>query len=177
MWKRLLLIPVIAAPLCAQQRGPSPASFAWWDSPLANGLNLSDAQSKQIRATVSEYRGRLADLRAAVDKSEGSLEAVLNEDTVDQRKAGEAIDQLVSARGELFRTNSQLALKLRMILTADQWQDLQSRQRGRGRPGPGPRRRGPGQPPASGSAPLSKGGPPPAPSSASSSKAISSSQR
>jgi Spy/CpxP family protein refolding chaperone len=75
------------------------------------------------------------------------LQGALNEDPVDQRRANEAIEQLVSARGELFRTTSQMDLKLRMVLTAQQWQELQSETRGRIlRPG-GRRGRGPNGPP------------------------------
>ena len=125
---------------------PPPAGFPWWDSPLVRDLNLSEDQRQQIRGVVREHRRSLIDLRAAVEKAEAQLEDVFNEDRVDQRRAGEAIDQLVAARGELTRALSQLSLRLRSILTAEQWRELQKR-----RETEGPlRRRGPrpGGPPA-----------------------------
>jgi Spy/CpxP family protein refolding chaperone len=126
---------------------PPRAPFPWWDSPVAKSLDLTDAQYRQINATVSEYRDKIKDLRGAVNKAEGELERVFNQETVDQRQASEAIDELAAARGELFKTTSQMDLKLRMVLTAQQWQTLQSQPR-QGR-GPGsPRRRGPGGPKA-----------------------------
>jgi Spy/CpxP family protein refolding chaperone len=136
--KALFLIPACAGLLLAQARGPG---GPWWDNPtLASGLNLTDTQSKQILAINSQYRRKLIDLGKAVNRAEGQLEMVFNEENVDQQRAGEAIEQLVSARGELFRTTSQLELKIRSILTADQWRDLQERERtsrqGRGRRGP-----------------------------------------
>jgi Spy/CpxP family protein refolding chaperone len=107
---------------------------------VARDLNLTDAQNQQIRATVQEYRGRMSELREAVNTAEGALEAAFNEDPVDQRKANDAIDRLVGARGELTKAVSQMDLKLRTILTVQQWQELQQRQRRRpGFPG-GPRR-------------------------------------
>ena len=118
-------------------RGPRP----WWDSDVSRDLNLSDAQTKQIQGTVQEYRGRMMDVRGAVYKAESDVEAAFNEDPVDPVKANDAINRLASARGELTKAVSQMDLKLRTILTAQQWQELQKRQR---RPGPNMRRRGPG---------------------------------
>jgi Spy/CpxP family protein refolding chaperone len=129
----------LALPLLAAAQFPREMLFPWWDSPIARDLNLTDAQTKQIRATVKEYRDRLVDLRAIVQKADGELQDIFNEDPVDQRKANDAIDRLVNARADLTRTLSQMSLKLRGVLTAQQWQQLQQRQP---RPPFGPRRRG-----------------------------------
>ena len=119
--------------------------FPWWEGPRAKSLDLTDAQNAQIRTTVAEYRDKLRDQRAAVNKAEADLEAIFNEESVDQKQANDAINQLAAARSELFKTTSQMDLRLRMVLTVQQWQILQAQQRpGRG-PGP-PRRRGPGGP-------------------------------
>ncbi len=136
-----LLVLVVPGLLCAQQpgRGPRP----WWDSSVTRDLNLTDSQTTQIRATQEEYRGRMSDLRAAVNTAESALEAAFNEDPVDQRKAYDAIEQLGIARGELTKAVSRMDLKLRTILTAQQWQQLQQRQRFR-LDRPGVRRRDPG---------------------------------
>jgi Spy/CpxP family protein refolding chaperone len=146
----LLAFALLIAPLASAQ---APRQRPWWESSVVvNKLDLSDAQTKQIATTVSDYRERLRELRAAENRAEAGLESVLNEDPVDQKKANDAIEQLVNARTELFRTTSQMDLKLRSVLTAQQWQELRSQQQGRG-PRPGGRRgRGPKAPP-SGSAP------------------------
>jgi Spy/CpxP family protein refolding chaperone len=146
--------------------------FPWWDNPLSQDLNLTDLQRNQIRAVVKEFRNHLVDERAAVEKAEGELEDVFSEDTVDQRRAAEAIDHLTAARGELTKSLAQMSLRMRTVLTAQQWQDLQRRQ-GRGGPrgegGKNLRRRGPpgqgAQPPVP--APNSPSGAPPAPPPAS----------
>lgn len=145
------MIVALPVALCAQsstgsqtERGPQGGRGMmrpWWDSNVTRDMNLSDAQTRQIRTTVQEFRGRMMDLRTAVNKAEGELQAAFNEDPVDQKKANDAIDHLVTARGELMRATSQMDLKLRTVLTAQQWQELQNRQRSW--PGPG-RRRGPG---------------------------------
>jgi len=135
---RAFLLCILGGTLIFAQNLRRP--LAWWDSPLVNSLDLTDAQTRQIRSTVADYRDKLRDLRAAVNKADNDLESIFNEDPVDQRKANDAIDALVSARGELTRTLSQMDLKLRLVLTPEQWQMLRSQGRGV-RP---LRRRGPG---------------------------------
>jgi Spy/CpxP family protein refolding chaperone len=90
-------------------------------------MDLSQAQRKDIRGTVRQYRGHLLDLREAVQRADSDLEIALNENPLDQRKANDAIDRLATARGELTRTLSQMTLRLRSILTNEQWQELQRR--------------------------------------------------
>jgi Spy/CpxP family protein refolding chaperone len=176
MLKGFFLALALAGTMAAQaQRFGSPTSFPWWNNPVANGINnLTEAQTKQIGGTVSEYRDRLRDLYAQVNAAENGLEEIFNQETIDQRKADQAVDQLANARGDLTRTLSQMSLKLRTVLTAEQWQDLQNRQRARnaGRSGQGLRRRGPGA--------ISKGapaGPPPSAPPAKAAPALSATQK
>ena len=143
-----ILICLASVPVLAQ--GPR-AMFQWWNSPIASDLNLTPDQRQQIQSTLREYRDRVIDLRSAVDKAEGELEDVFNEDTVDQRRAGEAIDRLANARAEMTRVLSQMSLRLRGVLTPEQWRELQKR---RPQAAPG-MRRGPGMGPRRGPVPRS----------------------
>jgi len=110
------------------RQGPALWEGAWWNSPIVQNLDLTETQRKDIRGTVREYRGHLLDLREAVQRADSDLEIALGENPLDQRKANEAIEHLATARGELTRTLSQMTLRLRTILTSDQWQELQRRQ-------------------------------------------------
>ncbi|MGH9718713.1 MAG: Spy/CpxP family protein refolding chaperone [Bryobacteraceae bacterium] len=137
-----------------------PGMFPWWDSPIVRDLNLTEDQNRQIRTAVKESRAKLIQLRANVETTEGDFKDLINEDTIDVRKANETIDRMVAARSELTRAVSQLSVRLRAILTPQQWHELQRRQpqpqfrpdgrgmqRGPGRgPGPGPQQGPPGQP-------------------------------
>ncbi|MCS6951374.1 MAG: Spy/CpxP family protein refolding chaperone [Bryobacterales bacterium] len=123
-------------------RAQIPGIFPWWDSPLVRDLNLSEEQRKQIRATIRDYRDRLIEQRAALQKAEARLQDLMNEDQVDEAKASEAVEQVIAARGELTRTLARMAVKMRQVLTVQQWQELQ-RRRMEPRVGPGGRwRRG-----------------------------------
>jgi Spy/CpxP family protein refolding chaperone len=137
----LLLFLLFLVPAAAQNpRG----IFNWWDSPLARDLNLTEAQRDQIRGTVRDYRSKLIDLRAAIEKAELEVDDAFNEDTLNQQRASEAIERLAVARGDMIRTFSQMSLKMRGVLTQEQWRELQRRRpRMEGGPGPG---MGPGRP-------------------------------
>jgi Spy/CpxP family protein refolding chaperone len=124
--KKLLLLAFMPAAMLVAQ-GPGMGMFPWWDSPLAQDLNLSENQKQQIKSTVRDYRDRLIEQRATLQKAEGNLQDCLNEEQVNEAKTNEAIEKTVAARGEFARTVSQMSLKLRMILTPQQWQELQKR--------------------------------------------------
>ena len=144
----LLLCLTMALPAALSAQGPRSGLFPWWESPLVGGLDLTDAQRSEIRSVIREYRGRMVEVRGAVQKAEGDLEEVFNEDTVDQRRGSEAIDRLAKARADMTRSISELSLRMRAVLTPQQWQELQQRQKEQsarienaGR-GPGPPRAG-----------------------------------
>ena len=114
----------------------------WWDGPIAQDLNLSEEQKKQIREIVRESRERLIQSRGAVEAAEAALQDEMNEDKVDSRKAEAAIERVVKSRSELTRSVSQMSLKLRLILLPAQWQELQKRERRLGPPMENMRERG-----------------------------------
>ena len=105
--------------------------YPWWDRPIAKDLNLTDAQTRQIRSAIREYRGKLIEQRAAMQKAELDLENAFEEENIDTRRANQAIEDLAKARENLTRSYSQMALQLRQVLTLQQWQELQKR-RGEG---------------------------------------------
>ncbi len=142
-----IAIPVaaLAGALLAQPQRPSMATQYWWANKVAvNSLNLSEAQTKQLSSIQASYVSRLKDLRAQVNNAESNLEDVFKQAPSDDSKAESAIDQYANARDNLTRELSRLSLKMRNVLTADQWQELQDRQAGRAglRPGRGGGRRG-----------------------------------
>ncbi len=123
MRNAILLALLLGGSLFAQM----PRSlYAWWSKPvITRQLNLTNVQRQQIRTTVLQYRPHLIDVRAEISKAEIDLEAQFEHDPVDQAKANQAIERLIAARSDLTRTLSQLSLKLRTVLTEQQWRDLQ----------------------------------------------------
>ena len=125
---RWTLWAMLALPSALFAQGPPAGFFPWWDSPLASGLELTDAQRTQIRSVTGEFRRRMTEVRDAVRKAESDLEAVFNEDTVDQRRGSEAIDRLTSARAEMTKAVAEMSLRMRAVLTPQQWQELRQRE-------------------------------------------------
>jgi len=127
MSTRIGLLAILMAVPGALWAQPRTVSLPWWDNPLASGLTLTDSQRTRIQEVVREYRDRLANLRAEVDQAEADLEAVFNDEVVDQRRGTATIDRLARTRADLTRAVSEMTLKLRAVLTPQQWQELQRR--------------------------------------------------
>lgn len=124
--KSVFLLPALALTTFAQ---PVPHEFfAWWDSPIVKDLKVTDDQQKQIKTIVHEYRNKLIDLRAAVEKSDGNLNDILNEDKIDMKRATDAVDKMAAAKSELNRNLTLMSVSLRAVLTPVQWHELQKRQ-------------------------------------------------
>ena len=147
---RWFCILLMATPILAQ---PSRNFFPWWEMPVARDLNLSDDQQRQIRDITREYRTKLIDLRAQMEKTELELEDLFDEDSFDTQRAIQVSDKLAASRTELTRAFGTMNARLRGVLTAQQWRELRKRRPGPGGPEPiGPpggimRRRAPGGPP------------------------------
>ena len=107
---------------------PKPELTAWWDQPIARDLGLTDQQNSQIRATVAESRGRLVQLKTAVDAAEKVLHDLMDQPALDVSRAQSAVDQVVNTHAEMMRAVTMMSIKLRAILSYEQWQHLQRRE-------------------------------------------------
>ncbi len=77
---------------------------------------------------MAESRDQLIQLRIASDKAEAFLQQIMNGEKIDLKRGLEAIDQVVTTRADMMRAVAQMSLKLRVILTSEQWQLLQKRE-------------------------------------------------
>ena len=77
-----------------------------------------------------------------MEEATRKLQAAFDESPVDQAKSNAAIEHLAAARSDLFLATSQMDLKIRTVLTDEQWQQLKMRQHRAGRAEAGRRRRG-----------------------------------
>ena len=155
-----LLVVLLIAPVMAQ--GPM-GSFPWWEGQIASELNLTEAQRQQVDSIQREYRTKMIDGRATMEKAELTLEDAMNADPFDLRRATDAANKVADARNDLTRNLTQMSLRLRAVLTKEQWEKARARSP---RPG-GPRfdgrgGRGPGDRGPNGRGP-NRGGPPPPP--------------
>ena len=123
----VLLLAVCAVVVVAQP--PTP----WWENPVAFGLtNLSEAQKESINRILAQYRDRLTAEHAEAERAEIEFEKLVNADTLEYGRGWQAIDQLVIARSVFTKDMSAMILKMRNVLTAEQWRIVQERQGARG---------------------------------------------
>jgi len=114
--------------------GPHHGPFgAWWkNSEVVKELQLSDAQVKQIEQTFLDYRLKLIDLRADVERQETKLQPLLEADQPNEQQVGSQVDAVVAARGKLEKTNTMMMLAIRHVLSVEQWKKLKTIQHRRG---------------------------------------------
>jgi Spy/CpxP family protein refolding chaperone len=105
-------------------RGPG---GTWWkDSELATKLKLTDQQKQQLEQTFLDYRLKLVDLHADVERQELKLQPLMDADQVNEAQVSTALDSLIAARGRLEKTNAMMNISMRKVLSIDQWKQLQS---------------------------------------------------
>jgi len=127
--------------------GPHHGPFgAWWkNSEVVKELQLTDDQVKQIEHTFLDYRLKLIDLRADVERQETKLQPLLEADQPNEQQVGSQVDAVVAARGKLEKTNTMMMLAIRRVLSVEQWKKLQAIEHRRGEKNVFHRRTGPGE--------------------------------
>jgi len=103
----------------------------WANSEIATKLNLTDQQKQQLENTVTNYRLKLIDQRAAVQREEVKLEPLVQADKLDEGAITRQIDALIAARGQLEKTSAMMGVDIRKVLTTEQWKQLKEMRGGR----------------------------------------------
>ncbi len=99
----------------------------WWDNPqMAQQLNITDQQKKQMDDIFLQHRLKLIDLHASLDKQETLLQPMIEADQPDEAKILSQIDAVAQARAELEKANARMLFDIRKTLTPDQWQKLKT---------------------------------------------------
>jgi Spy/CpxP family protein refolding chaperone len=102
---------------------------AWWkNSKVAEKLNLTDTQIKDLESAFYQHRLKLVDLGAEMQKADMKLQQMLDADTVDETAVNTQVDQVLAARGKMEREFTNMNLTFRKILTLEQWKQLRSLQ-------------------------------------------------
>jgi Spy/CpxP family protein refolding chaperone len=104
-------------------------------------LGLNDDQQKRLEDIYQQNRLRLIDLRASLEKEEATLEPLLASEHPPETTVVAQIDRIANARAELEKANARMLFAFRLVLTPEQWRQLQARPGG----GPGPGDKGPGR--------------------------------
>ena len=99
----------------------------WWNNPeMAQKLNLTDQQKKQMDDIFLQHRLKIIDLGANLEKQETLLHPMIEADQPDEAKVLAQIDAVAQARANLEKANAHMLFDLRKTLTPDQWQKLKT---------------------------------------------------
>jgi hypothetical protein len=98
----------------------------WWNSPpLAAWVGLTTNEQKKMDDVFQQYRLKLIDLNAALEKEEATLEPLVAAARLDESKIAAQIDRVAQARADLEKANGRMLLGIRKMLTQEQWNRLQ----------------------------------------------------
>jgi len=116
-------------PAMMMRGGPPPMGphgpGAWWNDPkVRQNLQLSDEQSQKIENISREHQMREIDLRAEVEKRSLHLHQQMEAESADAAQVLAQIDKLFQARGQLEKSQVEMILAIRHVLTAEQAKKL-----------------------------------------------------
>jgi Spy/CpxP family protein refolding chaperone len=99
----------------------------WWTRPeMAQQLGLTADQTKKMDDIFQQYRLKLIDLNASVQREETIMEPLVAAEQPDEAKIVAQIDKVAQARAELEKANARMLLGIRRLLTPEQWNKLKA---------------------------------------------------
>jgi Spy/CpxP family protein refolding chaperone len=111
--------------LAAQSLGVPPGR--WWERPrVAEQLVLSPEQRDKLNSETINHSRTLVDLKATVEKAEIDLRVLGEAEPFSGKAAREGFRTLQAARQRLEAERFEMLIKVREILTREQWQKLQA---------------------------------------------------
>ncbi len=140
-----VVVVLLAAGAAAAQPFAVPPG-KWWERPAVAGqLGLAPEQVAKLSATTYAHLRSMVDLKAAVEKANLDLAAAAEAEPFDAAKVRTAFGAVQEARLKLESQRFEMLLKIRELLTPDQWRKLQAvvrerREEGQAAPGAVPRR-------------------------------------
>ena len=99
----------------------------WRNPEWIKALGLSGDQQKKMDEVFQQYRLRLIDLTAALEKEEIILEPLFGTTPPTAENTAKIltqIDRIAEARAELEKANSKMLVGILQILNAEQWEKL-----------------------------------------------------
>jgi Spy/CpxP family protein refolding chaperone len=97
----------------------------WWERPrVAEQIGLTQEQTQKLEAITLDEAHALVDLKGAVQKAEIDLRAASDVEPFQPAKVREAFRVMQQARVKLETERFEMLLKVRQVLSADQWHKL-----------------------------------------------------
>jgi heavy-metal resistance protein len=121
-------VPLKSAPASPLTTLQATVKGAFWRNPeWISMLELSADQQKKMDDIFQQYRLKLIDLNASLQKEELILEPLLGgtKPSADaEAKIMSQVDRIAEARAELEKANSRMLVNILQVLNTDQWNKL-----------------------------------------------------
>jgi Spy/CpxP family protein refolding chaperone len=131
--KRRLIIALLAFSAVAPAQLKVFVGGNWWrNQATVDRLHVTPEQQKKLEDVFQQNRVRLIDHTAAVDREEVIMEQLMAADSLDVTKVRLQIDKVAEARAQLEKTNANMLLDMRALLTKDQWDAMRPKSGRRG---------------------------------------------
>jgi len=126
----LFLIICLPSTLVAQER----MHGKWWhDKSIAQELDLTDTEKKEIDAKYAVNRRKMIDLKYEIEKQRFELDLLLGTEDADKQQILERFDNLEQARNKLSKARFEMLMDVRETIGAERFQELKAVHRQRGR--------------------------------------------
>lgn len=128
MITRLLFLTIITIlvgtlPAAADELDVPPGR--WWDRPaVVRLLALSAEQQRSIKAITLAHARAMVDLKAGVERAELDLRAAAEAEPFAAERVREAFGAFLAARTRLETERFEMILRIREVLSREQWQQL-----------------------------------------------------
>ncbi len=130
-WVGLLLL-VVFLPSTLLARGMMHGK--WWnDKSIAQELDLTDSEKKEIDEKYTESRRRMIDLKYEIEKQRFELDLLLRTKDADKQRILERFDSLEQIRNKMSKARFEMLLEVRETIGAERFQELKAVHRDRGR--------------------------------------------
>jgi len=121
--KRTLLALAVAAFAAAPASAQLPDG-KWWKRPrIANYINLTADQERQLDEIFARNRPQIIDLKASLEKRQFECEQAM-ESGADRKVVAARIEAREDARAKLQKELALMVLDMRQVLRPEQWEKL-----------------------------------------------------
>ena len=99
----------------------------WWERPrVAQELAVTSEQKTLLEEATVAHARVMVDLKAAVDKAEIDLRVAADRDPLDKAAVRQAFAALQQTRARLEAERFEMLLRVREVLTREQWEKLKN---------------------------------------------------
>ena len=120
--KQLMFLMMLTAPLLIAQPILEMPPGKWWGNPdVQEKLQLSPQQIKQMDEIMFRHMDSMIDLKADLEKNHLRLKDKLDKDVIIEDEVMKQVNRVLDARNNLERERAGMLVKMRLVLTSEQW--------------------------------------------------------